>query len=238
LGYIPGNGWYDKNEESKMIKLADLCYASSVTLVDKFRRLRSDIRLLPNAVDKEQFSRIPDQKPADLKKGEITIGFWGMFWTDWFDWDLIQNAARKKPKWTFNLIGGKPAKIKKEIKGIPKNINLIRQKKWEDLYKYLYFFDVCIIPYISKTGSREANPIKALEYIAGYKPVVSYRNESLRDIPYLYCYKNSFDFIKKIEIANKVKINVTLVDNFLKKNTWEHRLTTIISELEKTSNKQ
>ena len=229
--HMPENDWYDIKTESKMIKFADLCYAASPVLLVKFRKIRSDIRLLPNAANKEQFKKRPFKKPTDLEEADITIGFYSSFWTDWFDWGLVKNVAAKKPNWTFNLIGGNSVKIMAEIDNIPHNINLIGQKNWEDLYKYLHYFDVCIIPYICKDGSNEANPVKALEYLAGYKPIVSYYNESLVGIPYIYFYKKEINFIKNIEMAKNIEIDKEVVDDFIEKNTWEHRIEMLINQI-------
>lgn len=233
--HMPKNDWYVIELEIELIKFADLCYATSQALVDKFRKVRNDIKLLPNGVDKEQFSRLPLEEPADLRKGEITIGFWGSFWCDWFDWNLIEDVARKKPNWTFNLIGGNPQKLRAKINKIPDNVNSIGQKNWHELFKYLHYFDVCIIPYTPKAGSNEANPVKALEYLAGYKPIVSYYNESLKEIPYVHFYKDEFDFINNIEKAKNIKIDKIIVDSFLENNTWECRLETILNEVDKVN---
>lgn len=234
--HMPENEWYDVKVEYELIKLANLCYTSTQALLHKFKKIRSDIRLLPNGVDAEQFSRKPAKKLSDLKNGEITIGFWGMFWIDYFDWDLIKKVAREKPNWFFNIIGGKPAEIKSKIGNIPDNINLIGQKNWEDLYKYLYYFDVGIIPYICKDGSNESNPIKTLEYLAGYKPVVSYYNKSLMNIPYIYFYKGEKDFIDKIKLACNIKIDKIAVNNFINTNTWESRLDIILNSIKTIKN--
>jgi len=229
--YMPRNSWYDKSIENKMIKLADLCYVSSRKLLDRLKNPRGDFKLLPNAVDKEQFGKKPQAKPPDLREGDITIGFWGTFWMHTFDWRLIKSVAQKRSRWAFNLIGGNPAKIKRAAGDIPDNVYLLGEKAWHQLYEYGYYLDLCIIPYLLKPGSDEANPIKALEYLACHKPTVSYYNESLGDIPYLYFYKDGDDFMKKIEIASGIRINRNLVDAFLNKNTWEYRLDTIMNDL-------
>ena len=108
---MPYNYWYDIRRERSLIELADICYASSTALARRFAKIRADIKILLNAVDIDRFCKRPLRRPADLKLGVITIGFWGSFWQEWFDWLLIKTAAAKRPNWYFNLIGGDPQRI-------------------------------------------------------------------------------------------------------------------------------
>jgi len=228
------NGWYDKETEIQLTRMADSCFASSPVGIDRFKEARSDICLLPNGVDVEEFRRAAKERPLDLKAGEITLGFWGSFYCPWFDWPLIVKTAREKHEWAFNIIGTAYDEIDVDFWPLPANIHLLGQRRWQDLHKYLCHFDVCLVPYTKTKASLAANPIKTLEYLAGYKPVVAFENISIKSYPYVFTYFGRNDFMKKIEKAKKIQVDRSELDRFLKRHTWESGVRTILKSLGKS----
>jgi glycosyltransferase involved in cell wall biosynthesis len=228
-----GNVWYDKETEIELIEMADCCFAASPVGVDRFKAIRGDILLLPNGVDIEGFRRPVRYKPRDLRVGEISLGFWGSFYCPWFDWPLIANAAREKPGWAFNIIGKADDEIKVDLGQLPLNVHLLGEKRWQDLHKYLCHFDVCLVPYAKTKGSLAANPVKTLEYLAGYKPVVAYENISIENYPYVFTYCSKGDFVKRIEEAKKIEVDRSRLDAFLNRHSWENRVRAILEFLER-----
>ena len=212
---MPENHWYDPATEKALLKSVDIVLAHSPTLLRQIRAVRPDAELEPNAVDVEQFRRLCNRPPRDLVQGSVTVGFWGTFFADWFDWRVIVQAASKLGGVAFNLIGARTPIVESHRPKLPPNVHLLGAKPWEDLYRYLSFFDVCVIPYRRTPVTARIQPVKALEYLAGGKPVVSFWNTALAELPYFLFYRNSSDFIRCIHIARSVSVNQRDVRSFL-----------------------
>jgi len=78
-----------------------------------------------------------------------------------------------------------------------------------------------------------ANPIKTLEYLAGYKPVVAYENISIENYPYVFTYYSKRDFVKKIEEARRIEVDRSRLDAFLNRHSLENRVRAILEFLER-----
>jgi len=228
---MPDNSWYSQKVEIKLIKLADYCFASTDSIIRKLQHIRT-IELLPNAVDIEQFRKKPAVEPKDLHQGEITVGFWGLL-ARWIDLELIFETAAKMPQWSFNIIGPDYFNRLAQHKNIPSNVYFLGEKKISDLHKFAYYFDVCILPCrLNSLEIKNSHPMKILEYLASYKPVVTGNTiESIRKYPYIFTYKNEKEFIKQIERVKKTKINKNKIDLFLKDKTWDHFINIILNKV-------
>jgi hypothetical protein len=60
--------------------------------------------------------------------------------------ELIEFLAKKRPYWNFVLIGRVYNPEVNKLKMLD-NVYLLDEQPYRDLPKYLYHFDVCIIPF-------------------------------------------------------------------------------------------
>lgn len=101
----------------------------------------------------------------------------------WFDFDLVTAAARRRPKISFVLIG--PADLaRRRLPDLP-NLHVIGARPWEELPGYLQHAAIGLIPFDVKNHRelvRGVNPLKLYEYAAAGLPVVSMAWPELRKL--------------------------------------------------------
>ncbi|MEE8402458.1 MAG: glycosyltransferase [Candidatus Hydrothermarchaeaceae archaeon] len=209
-------------EEKELFRESDMLVVTSSYLAKKAGEYREDFALIRNAVVFEHFKTLPYNEL--LKMPKPIIGFYGEI-EQWVDTGLLEYLVEKRSDWNFVFIGRTLGADIESIKKFP-NAHFLGEKLYSELPKYLFHFDVCIIPFNSTPFVEASNPIKFYEYISSGKPVVS------TDIPELrkhrdLCYiaEGKEDFLDKIEIAiaeddsELKKKRIELAKN----NTWESR---------------
>lgn len=221
-----GNVGEDIEEvENNLIKKADLVISSSSRLEVKAKRINRNTILVKNAAEFEHFNNIYPNGKLDFIKNKVIIGYYGAI-GEWFDMELVEYCAKKKPDWCFVLIGRITTDEITRISEL-KNVFLLGEKKYRELPGYLYYFDVCIIPFKITPLTLATNPVKFYEYISAGKPVVSVR---LPEVEFYknYCYladtKEEFLYMLEkalIEKEDKEKIEERI--KLARENTWESR---------------
>jgi GT2 family glycosyltransferase len=209
--------------ERQLLKCSDYCITPSTKLYGKLKDKCENIAIVRNATEFEHFHNLP---PNDVLSdvGKPIIGYYGAI-AEWFDSDVTEYIADQKPQWSIVLIGHASGYYTKKLKAY-KNIHFLGEKPYTKLPKYLYWFDVCIIPFKITDLTLSTNPVKFYEFISSGKPVVSSKLPEL--LPYanlLYLSESKEEFLKNIELALKES------DEDLKKkrietakaNDWDYR---------------
>ena len=216
--------WYDKSLEQYIALNSDLVTTVSPKLLEKLKNYgASNVKLLPNAFDPDV---LIDKPVLSLKKGKITIGYFGHLTSSWFDWDLLIGLAKKHNDWIFHLIGyGEPQII------LPSNIYLHGKVEPGDLSSYAKNWDVAIIPFIVSKLAESVDPIKIYEYLHLRLPVVVQGIPHLERYPYVLIANNKEEFENCIEKASNMQIQD--VTDFIENNTWKKRVNTLLEEINK-----
>lgn len=161
--------------EAQTMGISDVVITTSTKLYEERRDRHPAVHLVPHGVDYEHFAAAP-RLPADAVPPELrqiprpTFGYMGLI-SDYVDLDLIGRAARRRPDWSFVLIGD--ARCQQEaISGLP-NVHRLGPRPYEQLPAYCRGFDVGLIPFRLNRLTRAVNPIKLREYLAAGLPVVS-----------------------------------------------------------------
>ncbi len=162
--------------EERLLARADVVFVTARGLYEAKKDLCREIHLIPNAADVELFRRALD--PATPPAPELedlprpVIGFVGVI-HDWIDTDLLAGLARRRPEWSFVLVG--PAGPGVDLKPLRElsNVHLLGRRDKEDLPRYLKGFDVCLNPFRMNRLAQSVSPLKFYEYLAAGKPVVS-----------------------------------------------------------------
>ena len=209
--------------EDDMLRRSDLVIASSRLLFEKASRLSRRVILLPNAADFEHFSRCDDTNPLAAISRPI-IGYYGAI-SDWFDVDMIRNAAISRPDWQFVLVGDSFDADLTPLSALS-NVHRTGRQPYSGLPAYLHAFDVAVIPFRITPLTLATNPVKFYEYLSAGKPVVAV------DLPELQPHKQYFypvcspvDFIPQLEAAlaesspERVKERI----DFARGNDWLER---------------
>jgi glycosyltransferase involved in cell wall biosynthesis len=127
---------------------------------------------VPHAVNRE-FAGLADAHPElpDIDQLPRPLaGFLGRL-GDWIDVEMIANAARALPHWSFPIVG--PTIVNTQLFDDIPNVHLLGQKSYDAVPAYLNRFDVAVIPYRGSVNQETRNPLKLYEYLALGKPVVT-----------------------------------------------------------------
>ena len=220
-----------EKEESILVSSSDLVLTTSSYLMKKVVNKTKNSLYLPNAGEFEHFNKI---KSGLLEYKKPIIGYFGSI-SDWFDTDLIEHLATNRPQFTFVMIGHTFGADIRKLQELP-NIHFLGERPYSELPKYLYDFDVCLIPFKMIPLIEATHPVKIYEYFGAGKPVVATNMPELTpmsDICYLA--ENKEDFLKKLDLAINEKDDTVVQKRikFASKNTWEARFKTLYVKLKK-----
>ena len=157
--------------EEVLVRDCDLLVVTAQRLVEKWQARGRESLLVRNGVDVEFYRRecVPNDLLADAP--HPIVGYFGAI-ADWFDTDLLAAVAAARPQYTFVLLGGVFDVDVRPLSALP-NVRLLGQQPYPLMPRYLYHFDVCIIPFKRNPITQATDPVKLYEYLSGGKPVVS-----------------------------------------------------------------
>ncbi|NUU59623.1 glycosyltransferase [Paenibacillus agri] len=220
-------------QEKKLVNKSDLVITSSYGLKEKISLIsvKTQVETIKNAADFTYFynyfaSSSLKEKPVELNKGKKIVGYFGGI-SNWFDIDTLVYTAQKHKECDFVIIGPlSDVNIVAKASNI-ENIIFIGPKIYNELAKYLYHFDVCIMPFVVNELIKDVNPIKLYEYLSMGKPVVVPQYDEILEFQeYVYFAQNQEDFSKKLQEAleeNNSQFYEKRIE-FAKKNTWRSRI--------------
>ena len=223
--------------ERELLRKSDLAFAATEPLRQIAAVDNPDTYLVSQAVDWDYFEKASEKtggKPAELAslKGPI-IGFTGNI-HEWLDGTTLRVCAQKKPEWQIILIGpvrniGETQKEIAKIRDLD-NVHLLGAKPYDQLPRYVAWFDVCIIPYRLNKTTLVSETVKFYEYLATGKPIVSTALPPLKrwsDVVYLA--DSPEEFIECIEKAlQEPPSSAARRRQLARENTWDARAQTAI----------
>ena len=179
-----------QQREAALLKVADLVLTSGPSLYEAKRALHPNVHYLPSTVDAEHFAPllrpVHDGEAAAAVRlmhpiARPRLGYFGLI-DERIDFELIDAVATARPQWQLVMVG--PI-VRVDRRSVPRrrNIHWIGQQPYQRLPRLLALWDVALMPFAHNDGTRFVNPSKALEYMAGEKPVVS---TPLPDVVSLY----------------------------------------------------
>ncbi|OEF98873.1 hypothetical protein BHF71_02800 [Vulcanibacillus modesticaldus] len=181
--------------------------------------------LISNGCDIKHFQRYkdsPPEKPREyLQHNGPIIGYVGA-WAPWVDTNLIKQVAQAFPNALITIIG---TEFGRKFNTSSKNIVFLGHKPYQQIPRYLYYCDVCLIPFKINQITSATNPIKMYEYLAAGKPVVSTNIPEARNVPNVFVGKDNNSFIKNISLIlnNKIPIDYNRSNNWIKLHSWQMR---------------
>ena len=215
-------------EESgeRLAASADLVVATARPLLDKVSRRNANARLLPNACDYDFFARVgPRPSPA----GALRVGY--------FDTDLLVELARRRPDWTFDLIGEPDPRVRAALSDL-RNVVLRGERPYRELPAYLETFDVVIVPLRLTPLTQVVDPVKFYEAAAAGRPVVATPMAPLEPLAargLVRLAATAADFEREIEAAAvQARRTDPILRAFARENTWDVRaedLDAMVTEL-------
>ncbi len=216
---------YWKPEFDKAISKANLVFATSYLLYEKYRYMHHEVHYLPNGANYEAFQRMgPCPEDFPERPGPVA-GFHGAL-ASWIDWNLIYHVAKRLPRWNFVFIGPL-LNITEDRLPYGKNIFYIEEKPFDELPYYTNRFDVGIIPFQFRDMTDYSCPIKMYEYLACGKPVVSTPVHEVSLCPLARIARSAGEFAGHIEQAYSEMLTRPDVSKHYKawarNNSWVQR---------------
>ncbi len=169
---------YDKqailDAEKKLLTRADIVLTTSEALLERKREHRPDAVLVQHGVDFDHFSSawrsdLPVPKDIADIPGPV-FGFFGLI-QFWVDRELIARLAKRRPNYSFVLIGDRLADTSM-LEKLP-NVHLLGRRSNTELPAYCANFVAGLMPFVRNDMVRSVNPIKMYEYLAAGLPVIS-----------------------------------------------------------------
>jgi len=159
--------------------------------------------VVPNGYDAALFDAGTPQAAA-LQGYDRIVGFVGTIFR-YLDYGLIDRVATDLPDATIALVGrlADEDETLSALLGRPNVIHVPPVPRGE-VPAYVAAFDVCIVPFKVNDVSRNVSPLKAYEYLAMNKPVVSVPMPSLSADPAAagVVFANSHEeFVRAVELA-------------------------------------
>jgi len=170
--------------QDRLIRDADLLFASSKRLCERAARMRAEVRspseeasvfFLSNGVDLDHWTGAgvgSERPPAIRHIPPPLIGYFGTL-SHWVDFELVAALAGKNPSWSFLFIGPAGGAGQFDRLSPYRNIHWIGQQPYERLPELAGCFDLCWIPFVADPVTEAINPVKVYEYLALGKRVVA-----------------------------------------------------------------
>jgi glycosyltransferase involved in cell wall biosynthesis len=166
------------DDEARVLARADLVLTVSEGLYARKRVFNANTHLVRNGVDYDLFATAQD--PALAVAADVrdlprpVIGCVTRIVPDYFDAELLEEVFRRRPEWSFVVVGPRCAHSSalSRLESLP-NVRLLGRRDLSVLPSYLKAFDACLIPYVLTENKQLADPLKAYEYLAAGKPVIS-----------------------------------------------------------------
>jgi glycosyltransferase involved in cell wall biosynthesis len=216
-----------KPHVNELLKKCHLVLTVSKPLYDYFGQFHSNVHLVRNAVNYENFAQIKNlAQPAEIKQlSKPIVGYYGAL-ANWVDWELISLLALKNPSVSFVFVGPVIGMNAQDLPQLP-NLYFLGRKPYSDLINYAQWFNVCIFPFKKTSMTMYVNPVKVYEYLAMGKPVVATDIPEIVEMgPIVSAAKDSEDFNQALFscLSDDSPSAIAKRKFFAYENTWEKRV--------------
>lgn len=212
--------------EERVMKRADLLIATSTWLEEHAHKYNANVAVIRNAGQYSDFCNAPAERYVDAR-GRKIIGYYGAI-AEWFDVELIAAVARAFPDALVLLVGADTANVGARLREFD-NVEMTGEVPYARLPYYLYAFDICMLPFRVIPLTLATNPVKAYEYLAAGRSVVSIDLPEMAQFGDLVRLADSHDgFIEQVKVALTAQPDAQeVVDRrkaFAAGQTWAHRV--------------
>lgn len=214
------------NVSSDIKKAETILFECADGLVTVSNSLRSTMpshitsRTIRNGVE---FSRFCDENSELQPTSEIRIGYVGAI-SDWFDTDLLLEAAMLRPEWQFCLVG-EPEEQQRQRLSSQQNIRLYGEMHYSDISKFIASSSVMTVPFKRSSLTLKADLVKIYEYLAVGKPVVStIPPEEVELAQLVQVVETPASFVSAVEQAiGEDSTQIPRRKTYAASNDWRHR---------------
>ncbi len=152
--------------EKKLLKKADLVFATSTQLALSKSNQKSETILLTHGVDFEHF-KLPEKKNISEV---IKICYFGLF-DERSDQSIIQYIAENVQNSEIYIIGNVACNVSQLA--AYRNIFFTGSVEYRELPNKISDMDIFILPYVKNELTKNIHPLKLKEYLSTGRPVIS-----------------------------------------------------------------
>ncbi|MCB0207978.1 MAG: glycosyltransferase [Anaerolineae bacterium] len=213
-------------QEKQLVCESDATVVTAALLKEKWLAQARQCHLVRNGVDFDFFEA--HTQPNILLKAlaHPIIGYYGAL-AEWVDFELIYYLATQRPTWNFVLIGDRFVEPLEHLEALP-NVHLLGRQPYQDMPRYLYQFDVCILPFKLNAVTHAVDPVKLYEYFSCGKPTVAVPLHEIQIYAdHLYLADSPKTFLTQLEHA-LAETDLALMHNRItlaRTNNWHSRYT-------------
>ncbi len=221
--------WYVRDLEEAMVLNADVIFAVSEPLRQKFAHLRKDIQVIGNGYDPAQLGPPNLALRAPAEDGHIHIGYFGHLTEAWFDWELLFQLLAAREDIFLHLIGY----------GAPET-QLKRLHRWERaryhgkvepnaLHEQVVHWHLGIIPFRPSKLAEAVDPIKVYEYLHFGLPTLVTGIPHIGRYPSVHYCRDLEELCREIDRYDpKDPPESEAIARFLEKSTWARKFQQMI----------
>ena len=211
--------------EKALLKRADVVFVTSVYLKKMIGR--DDAVLVRNGYKQGNLCPISGAAAQPFH----TIAYFGTV-SQWFDFDAVGAVVQRLSNISFRIIG--PTEVRRDID----RVEYTGPVKHQELFDSVSDCSCLIMPFKVNDIIKAVDPVKLYEYIAFGKCVISVRYPEVERFgDYVYFYESADELVELIkDLADKgfpPKYTEESRTAFLRSNTWESRVKTIVVTLAK-----
>jgi hypothetical protein len=222
--------YYHQMCENRVIKNAKFCIATSGYLVDKIRKINSQVYYIPLGAPSPNYiptDIVHDNSPSRSTIRPIHVGLVGFLSKRQISLEVINKILSSGMILSF--VGPIEQDFLDAIKD-KKNLVIRGILTGKELFETIITFDVGIAPYNLSRANKGTTPNKMWQYLSMGKPVVVSNLPNLEEmhIPekVIYIAATEDDFIPQIILASQE--NTSQLEqkriHFANLNTWDHRV--------------
>jgi glycosyltransferase involved in cell wall biosynthesis len=214
--------------EKEMVRCSTWIVCTSQRLYERLRGTypNSHIELIRNAYDDGMNLHLPEENTESLHESALSpekkwVGYIGA-WAPWVDELLVKKLSRL-PEVEMVVVGPEYGK-KYDSLNTSHNIHFLGLKPHHQLPSYIRRLSVCIIPFLLTPVTLATNPVKAYEYLAAGKSVVSTNMpECCLMSPHVDTVTNHEQFIETVSFRLNNPGDCSARTAFALEQTWGHR---------------
>ncbi|HOO57468.1 MAG TPA: hypothetical protein PLN69_11635 [bacterium] len=165
-----------RKQASALLKKADIVFTVSPNLKADREKSRADVIYMPNGVDPAMYNIENPPVPDQLENiPEPRIGYTGTLHADRIDAELVMSISKLAGgDYSLVFVGPNhlPAETVSKLEALP-NVYLITGQPYDALPGFVAHFAACFIPHALTPFTHSLDPIKAYEFLAAGKPIIS-----------------------------------------------------------------
>lgn len=229
-----------RRDHERALREATVVLSVAGRLHEQAKRIRPDALYLPNAVEFERFAAPPAELPDDpvlhalLRDGKPLAGYYGAL-AEWFDYDLLEEVAERRPDWNFLLIGPDydGSLPQRRLTKMP-NVRWLGVRPYERLPAYLHALTCAMIPFRLNDITLATSPLKLYEYFAGGKPVISAPLPEVAAFPEVLLARTADEFSAALDRAEAAAADPDLSARnrrLGRENSWQARCESVLERV-------